>query len=354
MHSSQLRGSAWAVAPMAANQHVPLPPITRHDIQRSKDSGTPLVCITAFDYPTGLAVRGAGADMCLVGDSLANVALGYSSTRSLTLDASIHHARSVHAGLCATELQYDRRCPRTPLMIVDMPFGSFIGSMDDAVMNATRVVKETQAAAIKMEGSMELVPLVERLTNVGIDVVGHIGLQPQHFGDAAGFKVQGATAQSALSVLHTALALEKAGCFSLVIECVPAKVGEAISQRLRIPTIGIGAGPGTHGQVLVCSDVMGDLASPAHVSAVLAGMDAPYDKAAEKSSVPLTPAWPAPPKFVRCFAEPRLGAARISALRSFTNAVRDRTFPDNAMEAYRIKSQEWAAFERAIVDIPRR
>ncbi|WFD21006.1 3-methyl-2-oxobutanoate hydroxymethyltransferase [Malassezia caprae] len=354
LHSSLLRGSAWAVAPMAADQHVPAPPITRHDIQRSKDSGTPLVCITAFDYPTGLAVRGAGADMCLVGDSLANVALGYSSTRALTLDASIHHAKSVHAGLYATELQYDRRCPRAPLMIVDMPFGSFIGSMDDAVMNATRVVKETQAAAIKMEGSMELVPLVERLTSVGIDVVGHIGLQPQHFGDAAGFKVQGTTAQSALSVLHTALALEKAGCFSLVIECVPAKVGAAISQRLRIPTIGIGAGPGTHGQVLVCSDVTGDLASPAHVSAVLAGMELPYDAAAEKSPVPRTPAWPAPPKFVRCFSEPRLGASRIAALRGFTDAVRDRTFPDNAVEAYRIKSQEWAAFERAIVDIPLR
>ena len=354
MHASPLRDSAWAVPPIAADQHVPLPPITRHDIQSSKDNGTPLVCITAFDYPTGLAVRGAGADMCLVGDSLANVALGYASTRALTLDASIHHGKSVHAALHATELQYDRRCPRAPLMIVDMPFGSFIGSMDDAVMNAARVMKETQAAAIKMEGSMELVPLIERLTSAGIDVMGHIGLQPQHFGDAAGFKVQGNTVRSALSVLHTALALEKAGCFSLVIECVPSKVGEAISQRLHIPTIGIGAGPGTHGQVLVCSDVTGDLASPSHVSAVLAGSDASNDAAVEKSMVPHTPAWPTPPKFVRCFAEPRLGAARISALRSFSEAVRQRTFPDNAVEAYRIKSHEWAAFERAIADIPRR
>lgn len=291
--------------------------------------------------------------MCLVGDSLANVALGYASTRALTLDASIHHARSVHAALHAVELQYDRRCPRAPLMIVDMPFGSFIGSMDEAVGNAVRVVKETQASAIKMEGSMELVPLVERLTSAGIDVMGHIGLQPQRFGDAAGYRVQGTTAQSALYVMHTALALEKAGCFSLVIECMPSKVGEAISQRLQIPTIGIGAGPGTHGQVLVCSDVTGDLSSPAHLSSVLAGMDEP-DSTSTAAQAVSTPMWPAPPKFVRCFAEPKLGAARLAALRRFSEAVRDRTFPDNATEAYRIKSHEWAAFERAIVDIPRR
>lgn len=341
LHTSHQKMSAWSVPPVQASAHQVMPPVFRSDILRMKREGTPLVCITAYDQPTALAVRGAGADMCLVGDSLANVALGYQSTRSLSLDAMIHHAKTVRASIHAPELQYDARCPRAPLVIVDMPFGSYGVSLEESVRHVMHVVKETQASAIKMEGSMELVPLIERLTTLGIDVMGHIGLQPQRFGDTSGFRVQGATAHSALSILRTAQALEAAGCFSIVLECIPSKLGEAISQRLDIPTIGIGAGPHTHGQVLVCTDIMGDLTSPSHVSAVLAGLEM---GASAPTHVPSETPWPPMPKFVRTFAASHIGSQRIVALRRFAEAVRSRTFPDNASEAYRIKTHEWDTF----------
>ena len=340
LHTSHLKMSAWSVPPVQASARQAMPPVFRSDIQQMKREGTPLVCITAYDQPTALAVRGAGADMCLVGDSLANVALGYQATRSLSLDAMIHHAKTVRASIHAPELQYDARCPRAPLVIVDMPFGSYGVSLEESVRHVMYVVKETQASAIKMEGSMELVPLIERLTTLGIDVMGHIGLQPQRFGDTSGFRVQGATAHSALNILRTAQALEAAGCFSIVLECIPSKLGEAISQRLDIPTIGIGAGPHTHGQVLVCTDIMGDLTSPSHVSAVLAGLE---KGASAPALMPETP-WPPMPKFVRTFAASHVGSQRIVALRRFVEAVRSRTFPDNTSEAYRIKTHEWDTF----------
>lgn len=313
-----------------------------------RDADTPIVCITAFDYPTALAVRGAGADMCLVGDSLANVALGYASTRSLTLDASIHHAKAAYAGAHAPALDQDARSPRAPMMVLDMPFGSCTPDVATSVHNVVRAIKETQASAVKIEGSMELVPLVQQLTGMGIDVMGHIGLQPQRFGDASGFRVQGNTAESAAEILRTALALERAGCFSIVMECMPAKVAGAITERLRIPTIGIGAGPYTAGQVLVCSDILGDLESPSHVSAALQALEE-RGAATSAGDVPEVPAWPAPPRFVRRFAQAPLGLQRILALREFSEAVRARTFPDTQSESYKIKTEEWARW-KGLVD----
>lgn len=344
LHTSHAQMSAWGVPPAQTSTPQAMP-MLRSDIQRIKAEGTPLVCITAYDQPTALAVRGAGADMCLVGDSLANVALGYQATRSLSLDTMIHHAKTVRASIHAPELQYDARCPRAPLVIVDMPFGSYGVSLEESVRHVVHVMKETQASAIKMEGSMELVPLIERLSTLGIDVMGHIGLQPQRFGDTSGFRVQGATAHSALNILRTAQALQAAGCFSIVLECIPSKLGEAISQRLDIPTIGIGAGPYTHGQVLVCTDIMGDLTSPSHVSAVLAGLE---KGASASTHVPSEIPWPPVPKFVRSFAASHVGSQRILALRHFAEAVRSRTFPDNASEAYRIKTHEWDTFLKLI------
>ena len=342
LHTTTKDASAWPVPMKQGSTDRILSPITPLDLQRKREEGTPLVCITAFDQPTALSVRAAGADLCLVGDSLTNVALGHASTRVLSLDAMIHHARTVRAGVQAPELQYDARCPRAPMVVVDMPFGAYGVSFDESVRNVVRVIKETQATAVKMEGSTELVPLIEHLTMLGVDVMGHIGLQPQRFGDASGFRVQGATAESAMNMLETARALEKAGCFSIVLECIPSKVGGVISERLRIPTIGIGAGPQTHGQVLVCSDIMGDLASPAHVSAVLAGLDGSDEHVS--LSVPTPSSWPQPPKFVRTFAASHIGMQRVLALRQFAEAVRSRTFPENASEAYRIKTHEWERF----------
>ena len=347
LHTSVLRHSAWAVPTGRA------PPVAATDLQQAMAARTPIVCMTAFDAPTALAARPAGTDICLVGDSLANVALGYSSTRALSLDAMIHHARTVRAAAHAPELQFDANCPRAPMVIVDMPFGTVIGSVDEAVRRVVRVVHETQAFGVKMEGSLELLPLIEHLSSHGIAVMGHIGLQPQRYGDASGFRVQGGTAPSAMAILETAQALERAGCFSFVLECVPARVGAAISERVGIPVIGIGAGPHTHGQVLVCTDILGDVVSPAHVSAVLAGERAqPAGAAVDGATAvpvdgPAPPVdWPVPPKFVRTFGT-NFGAQRIAALRAFANAVRARSFPDDA-ESYKMKRDEWAALQQRL------
>lgn len=294
----------------------------------------PIVCMTAYDYPTGLAVRASGADICLVGDSLANVALGYESTRALPLEQMIYHTQAVRRAIHASELQMDAQCPREPLLVMDMPFGTYCISVEDSVRAVTRVVRETQTAAVKLEGSHELVPLIKKLTEYGISVMGHIGLQPQRFGDASGLRVQGTTAESAFEIYKAAHALQEAGCFSMVIECVPAKVSEVISQSLRVPTIGIGAGSHTHGQVLVGSDVVGDLESPSHVSDALRATPATVDAGALPTN------WPAPPKFVRSFTPWSLGAMRVHAYSQFADAVRAGTFPKNATEAYRIKTEE--------------
>ncbi|KAI3624142.1 3-methyl-2-oxobutanoate hydroxymethyltransferase [Malassezia furfur] len=318
-------------------------PVSVASLTRQMAEKKPIVCITAYDYPTGLAVRAAGAEICLVGDSLANVALGHSSTRSLSLEAMIHHSTVVRDAIRANDLKYDSLCPPEPLLVVDMPFGTCEVSIEDATRNVLRVVQATQAQAVKIEGSRELVPLVEKLATYGISVMAHVGLQPQRFGDAASLRVQAARADSAFKLFEDVLALQEAGSFAILLECVPSRVAETISEHVSIPVIGIGAGPHTHGQVLVGSDLVADLESPVHVSAALRtqpqdvqGVDTPTE-------------WPAPPKFVRSFAPMSLGALRIQAFRAFADAVRARTFPEVTREAYRIKSEELAKF-RAMLE----
>ncbi|WFD32591.1 3-methyl-2-oxobutanoate hydroxymethyltransferase [Malassezia sp. CBS 17886] len=344
--------SAWPSSggpvPGGAALSSPRPPVTQADVQRQRDSGEPIVCITAYDAPTGFAARGAGADICLVGDSLANVALGYASTRELSLDAMIQHVQAVQRAVSAPELAFYENVPAAPLVVADMPFGTCAVSVEDAVRHVVRIVHETQAAAVKIEGSQEAVPIVERLTHVGISVMGHIGLQPQRFGDASAFRVQGTTAASAMRIWETAQALERAGCFSIVIECIPAKLASYMSSRLRIASIGIGAGPETHGQVLVGSDIVSDLTSPAHLAAALVPADG-----APPPPVPaaLPASWPSGPKFVRSFSAPySVGAMRLAAYRQFADAVRERTFPDLQTESYRIKTAEWNEFLRLAGD----
>ncbi|WFD34954.1 3-methyl-2-oxobutanoate hydroxymethyltransferase [Malassezia cuniculi] len=332
--TSAVRASAWQVPPVRA-------PKSTATIRALQAENIPVTCVTAYDNPTALAIRGADVDICLVGDSLANVALGRASTRQFELHESIAHARTVREALSAPGVNAFAE----PILIVDMPFGSYGVSVEESMRNVIRVVKETGAAGVKLEGTGELVPLVERLTSLGILVMGHIGLLPQRAVSASEYRVQGNTADSALEVYRAAKQLDRAGCFSMVIECIPAKLGEYITKRINAATIGIGAGAQTSGQVLVCTDIISDLTSPAHVAAVLDAQHAPQDPV---QAAPYPASWPAGPKFVRSFAYPHsVGAARIEAIQRFVRAVRDRSFPDHS-ESYRIKSAEWASFvERA-------
>ena len=215
------------------------------DIQRKKVEGQPLTMLTAYDYPGAKLVDEAGVDMILVGDSLAMTVLGHPNTVSVTVDEMLHHCKAVARG---TERAF---------LVGDMPFMSYQVSRTEAIRNAGRFIKEANMDAIKLEGGSEVVDAVRAIVRAGIPVMGHLGLTPQTATKLGGYKVQGKTAASAKQLLQDALALQEAGCFSIVLEAVPASVGQAISDRLEIPTIGIGAGPGCDGQVLVFHDVLG-------------------------------------------------------------------------------------------------
>ncbi len=219
--------------------------VTVLTFQAKKERGEPITMLTAYDYPTALALEEAGIDAILVGDSLGMVVLGYETTLPVTMDDMIRHAQAV------------RRGARTPLLIGDMPFLSYQADVAEAVRNAGRFLKEAGMDAVKLEGGREVFATVRAITDAGIPVMGHIGLTPQSIHKLGGFRAQGKTAQAARRLIEDAEALQEAGCFSLVLESVPEPVARLISQRLRIPTIGIGAGPGCDGQVLVTHDLLG-------------------------------------------------------------------------------------------------
>ncbi|CDW96133.1 hypothetical protein, partial [Sporisorium scitamineum] len=290
---------------------IPSPPRSKTiaDIQALKhhpEGSIPIVCLTAYDFPSALSIRSADIDLCLIGDSLANVALGFTSTQPLSLDAMIHHCHAVKRGLDAplfstASLLDGLELPPPPLVIADMPFGATFGSIDSGVAAVVRLIQETGVDGVKIEGSYEVVPLIKRLTDHGIPVMGHLGLQPQRVGSTSGYRVQSKTAQQAKEMLDASLALERAGCFSIVLECIPTRVGQYISQQLAIPTIGIGAGSKTDGQILVMNDMLGDLTGAGHV---LAALSPHPDQPVEGTLSPPTPSplTPPPPKFVRNFS----------------------------------------------------
>lgn len=255
--------------------------------KEAKQKGEKLTMLTAYDYSTAKLIDEAGVNSILVGDSLGNVVLGYEDTISVTMEDMIHHGAAVARGA------------KNALVIVDMPFMSYQTSVYDAVVNAGRLMKEGRAGAVKLEGGVEVCPQIKAITAAGIPVVAHLGLTPQSINAFGGHKVQGKTESAAKKILEDAKAVEDAGAFALVLECVPAKLAEIVTKNISIPTIGIGAGNVCDGQVLVYQDML--------------GMFSDFT-----------------PKFVKKFAN--VGEVMTNAFQEYIKAVGDGTFPGKEHE----------------------
>jgi 3-methyl-2-oxobutanoate hydroxymethyltransferase len=267
--------------------------LTIPDIKNRKN-GTPISVMTAYDYPWAKLVDGAGIDIVLVGDSLGMVVLGYPDTVSVTMEEMIHHTKAAVRGV------------ERALVVTDMPFGSYNSSIPAAINNATRMLKEGRADAVKIEGGVDMAATVAAIVRAGIPVQGHIGLTPQTATSLGGFKVQGKSAQAAKQLLEDARALEEAGCFSMVLEAIPAPLAEHITREVGIPTIGIGAGPACDGQVLVIHDLVGL-----------------YDRFT--------------PKFVKQYA--KISESVAAALAQYKAEVESRAFPTEA-HSFTMKPEE--------------
>lgn len=250
--------------------------------QQMKENHEKISMLTAYDYSTAKLVDGAGVNSILVGDSLGNVMLGYEDTLAVTVEEMIHHGRAVAKGA------------KNALVVVDMPFMSYQSSVYDAVVNAGRIMKETHCGAVKLEGGAVVCPQIKAITDASIPVCAHLGLTPQSINSFGGFKVQGKTEAAARKLLEDAKAVEEAGAFAVVLECVPAKLAELVSQTISIPTIGIGAGNGCDGQVLVYADML--------------AMFSDFS-----------------PKFVRKFAN--VGEIMTQAFKDYDAAVKEGSFP---------------------------
>jgi len=236
-----------SVAPNSGDGKITVPELLR---RKSRAAGThsnsqKITCLTAYDYPTARLLDEAGVDVILVGDSLGMVVLGQENTLQVTIDEMLHHARAV------------RRGTHRALMVVDMPYGSYHTETAESLRNAVRFVKEAGAEAVKVEGGERRLELIARLTEAEIPVMGHVGLTPQSVNALGGYRVQGKTADTAEVLIRDARAVEAAGAFAVVLEAVPRELAAQITRELRIPTIGIGAGPDCDGQILVVHDLLG-------------------------------------------------------------------------------------------------
>lgn len=250
--------------------------------REAKQKGEKICLLTAYDYSTARLMDEAGINGILVGDSLGNVMLGYEDTISVTMEDMIHHGAAVARGA------------KNALVIIDMPFMSYQTSVYDAVVNAGRLMKEGRATAIKLEGGSEVCPQIKAITAASIPVMAHLGLTPQSINAFGGFKVQGKSEAAARKLIEDARAVEEAGAFAVVLECVPAKLAKIVSESISIPTIGIGAGNGCDGQILVYQDML--------------GMYSDFT-----------------PKFVRRFAN--VGETMKAAFAEYCKSVQDGTFP---------------------------
>lgn len=250
--------------------------------QQMKEKGEKISMLTAYDYSTAKLVDEAGVNSILVGDSLGNVMLGYEDTIAVTVEDMIHHGRAVAKGA------------KNALVVVDMPFMSYQTSVYDAVVNAGRIMKETHCGAVKLEGGAVVCPQIKAIVDASIPVCAHLGLTPQSINAFGGFKVQGKTVEAAQELIDDAKAVEAAGAFAVVLECVPAKLAKLVSEAVSIPTIGIGAGNGCDGQVLVYADMLAMFSDFC-------------------------------PKFVRKFAN--VGEIMSQAFKDYDAAVKDGSFP---------------------------
>ncbi len=219
--------------------------VTTASLQEMKAKGEKITLLTAYDYPMARLLDEAGIDILLVGDSVGNVVLGYENTLPVTMDEMIHHTKAVARGA------------KRALVVGDMPFLSYQISISEAVRNGGRFLQEAGAQAVKLEGGKERAETVQALVETGIPVLGHLGLTPQSVHQLGGYRVQGRNEEAARRLIEDALALEEAGIFALVLECIPAKLAAEVTSRLRVPTLGIGAGPACDGQVLVTHDLLG-------------------------------------------------------------------------------------------------
>jgi len=226
--------------------------VTTLEVQKMRERQKPITMVTAYTYPSAMHVDAAQIDILLVGDSLAMVELGHNTTLPVSMEEMLYHCKAVARGASF------------PLLVGDMPFGSYEASPQVAYQNATRFLKEAGMDAVKLEGGRARADTVRALVDGGVAVMGHIGLTPQRISVLGGFRAQGRTVQAAKDLIADALALQAAGCFAIVIECVPAVVAEMITKALDIPTIGIGAGPHCSGQVLVYHDLLGMLEHAHH------------------------------------------------------------------------------------------
>ncbi len=276
--------------------------ITTLTLRQKKERGEVITMLTAYDYATAIAMERVGIDIILVGDSLGMVVLGYTTTLPVTMDEMLHHCRAVARGA------------QHPLLVGDMPFMSYQVSPQDALRNAGRFVKEAGMDAVKLEGGREVVEAVRVIVDAGIPVMGHLGLTPQSIHKLGGFRAQGRTARAAQRLIEDARLLEAAGCFAIVLEAVPDRIAELISKRIAIPTIGIGAGTGCDGQVLVTHDLLGL-----------------FDRFT--------------PKFVKKYAD--LHAEMARAFAEYKHDVETRAFPTPA-HTYTIDDAEFAALLDAL------
>ncbi|MER2105836.1 MAG: 3-methyl-2-oxobutanoate hydroxymethyltransferase [Solibacillus sp.] len=267
---------------------------TTSDFLKMKQNGEKIVMITAYDYPGAKFSQDAGVDMILVGDSLGMVVLGYDSTMPVTVADMVHHGKAV------------RRGARDTFIVVDMPFGSYHGDINETLKTAVRMMQETGADALKVEGGDEVVAVIKKLTSAGIPVVAHLGLQPQLAGVLGGYKVQGRTREQAEKLIADALDVQAAGACAVVLECIPHQLTKIVSEKLIIPTIGIGAGVAADGQVLVFHDLL--LYGKHHI-----------------------------PKFVQNFAH--VGDEVDHGIRGYARAVKEGTFP-TVQQSFTMKEEE--------------
>lgn len=271
--------------------------------QKYKTEGRKIVALTAYDYSTAKILDKAGIDLILVGDSLAMVALGHQTTHAVTMDEMVHHTRAVTRGV------------QSAFVVADLPFMSYQVDVIQAITNAGRFIKEAQAHAVKLEGATKLnLEVIERLVSMGIPVCGHLGFTPQSVHAIGGNRVQGRNADEAYKLIEDTLAIEQAGCFAVVLEMVPASVATLVSKELRIPTIGIGAGSGCDGQILVTDDLLGKFTD-------------------------------FQPRFVRRYAD--LSDICQKAIENYSEDVRNCSFPSDA-ESFPFSSEEEGRLQKML------